>query len=262
LTLGITFDYWKNASCSDWRNHVIQSLELSRDLITDWDHTCFEATKVLSDAYISLHGHRVRENPEPNDEHELEDIFWHLQRSSTVIDSVVGSACVVLMRWMDQAKQIAIGSFILIETKFPFEADSEPQNAKWNRHHRSVMEDFGSSVHGKKVGTALAVWQIGNAFKHGAGGELHDRTKRVMEELGFSSQLLGTPEHEGEERLREMALKEVAYTLGSDSIERMALQLGCGPNQGLMPLYGHVESWQKDIDKRLSDAQAALRGLA
>ena len=84
----------------------------------------------------------------------------------------------------------------------------------------------------------------------------------MAKELGFSSQLLEIPEHEGEEDLRQMALKEVAYTLDSDSIERMALQLGCGPTQGLMPLYAHVESWQKAIDKKLGDRQAALRSLA
>ena len=91
-------NYLKNASRADWRGHVIQSLEMSRDLILDWDHTFFEAIKVLSDAYVSLHKQGAAERPEPGDEHELEDHFWDLQRSSTVIDSIVGSACVVLMR--------------------------------------------------------------------------------------------------------------------------------------------------------------------
>ena len=36
------YDYWKNASRTDWRYHVIQSLDMSRDLIADWDHTTSE----------------------------------------------------------------------------------------------------------------------------------------------------------------------------------------------------------------------------
>ena len=58
---------------------------------------------------------------------------------------------------------------------------------------------------------------------------LHEGTERVAKQLGFSSQMLEIPEHEGEEDLRQMALREVAYTLGADSIERMALQLGMWP---------------------------------
>jgi hypothetical protein len=251
-------DYWKNASRTDWRNHVIQSLKISRDLIADWDHAFFEATKLLSDVYISLREQRTAERPEPRDEHELEDHFWDLQRSSTVIDSVVGSTCVVLMRWMDQAKRIAIADFMLLETKFPFEPDQESEKDKWDRHHRSVMQEFGSRVPGKEVGGARAIWQIGNVFKHGGDDDLHETTKRVAKELGFSSQLLDMPEHQGEEDLQRMALREVAYTLSADSIERMALQLGCGAVSGLMPLYDHVESWQKAIDKKLLDEQAAL----
>jgi hypothetical protein len=243
--MGIVPDYWKKASSSDWRRHVIQSLGMGRHLIEDWDRTFLDATKVLSDAYLSLHRQRASARPEPNDEHELEDIFWDLQRSSTVIDSLVGSACVVLMRWMDQAKRIAIGDFILLETKFPFESDLEPEKDKWIRHHRSVMQDFGSKVPGRQVGGALAIWQIGNVFKHGGADQLRASTTKVAKELGFSSQLLGVPEHEGEEELRQMALREVAYTLDADSIERMVLKLGCGPTTGLMPLYDHVESWRQ-----------------
>jgi hypothetical protein len=253
-------DYWKDASSSDWRSHVIQSLDTGRHLIEDWDRTFFEATKVLSDAYLSLHGRRAAERPEPHDEHELEDIIWDLQRSSTVIDSLVGSVCVILMRWIDQAKRIAIGDLILLETKFPFESDLESEQAKRTRHHHSLMQDFGSKVPGKQVGCALAIWQIGNVFKHGA-DQLRDPTEKVAKELGFSSFLLGVPENEGEEELRQMALKKVAYTLDADSIERMALQLGCGPSTGLMPLYSHVESWRQAIDTKLNDEQEALRNL-
>lgn len=256
--MGIVPDYWKDASCSDWRRHVIQSLDMGRHLIEDWDRTFFEATKVLSDAYLTLQGRRAAQRPEPYNEHELEDIFWDLQRSSIVIDSLVGSVCVVLMRWMDQAKRIAIGDLILLETKFPFESDPEPENDKWSRHHRSVMQDFGSRVPGKQVRCALAIWQIGNVFKHGA-GQLYAPTTRVTKELGFGSLLLEAPEHEGEEELRQMALREVGYTLDADSIERMALQLGCGPTVGLMPLYDHVESWRQAIDTKLSNGQRALR---
>jgi len=254
-------DYWKNATPADWRNHVIQSLYRSRDLILDWDRTFFEAIKVLSDAYVSLHKQRTAERAEPGDEHELDDHFWYLQRSSTVIDSIVGSACVVLMRWMDQVKRIAIADFILLETKFPFETDLESDREKCNRHSPSVMQDFGSRVPGKEAGGARAIWQIGNVFKHGGGGDLHKGTERVAKELGFSSQILEIPGHEGEEDLRQMALREVAYTLDADSIERMALQLGCGPVPGLMPLYDHVESWQKAIEKKLRDEEEALQGL-
>lgn len=252
------YDYWKNASRSDWRNHVVQSIDMSRVLIADWDHTFFETTKILSDAYVSLHRHRATERPEPSDEHELEDLFWDLQRSSTVIDSVVGSACVVLMRWMDQAKRIAITDFILLETKFPFETDLKSEEDTWARHNRAVMQDFGSRVPEKDVSGALAIWQIGNVFKHGGGGNLHEQTEKVAKKLGFSSQMLEIPEHEDEKALRQMALREVTYTLDADSIERMALQLGCGPIPGLMPLYDHVESWQKAIDERLHDELAAL----
>jgi len=254
-------NYWKNASPLHWRNHVIQSLEMSRDLIEDWDHTFFEATKLLSDAYLSMHERRGAERPETRSKSKLEDLFWDLQRSSTVIDSVVGSACVVLMRWMDHVKRIAIADLILLETKFPFETDLESERDKWTRHLRSVMQNFGSRVPGKEVGGALAVWQIGNVFKHTGDRHLHTGTERVVKELGFSSQMLEIPEHEIEENLRQMALTEVAYTLGADSIERMALQLGCGPISGLTPLYDHVESWQKAIDRKLLDEQAALRRL-
>src|SRR5690606_7947757 len=134
----------------------------------------------------------------------------------------------------------AIGDLILLETKFPFESDPEPQKEKWKRHHRSIMQDFGSRVPGKQISYALAIWQIGNVFKHGT-GQLQAPTAQVAAELGFSSLLLEIPEHEGEEELRQMALREVGYTLDTDSIERMALQLGCGPTVGLMPLYDHVE---------------------
>ena len=188
-------DYWKDASLSDWRDHVIQGLDVGRRLIEDRDQTFFEAIKLLSDVYLSLHKQRADERPKPSDERELEDLFWDLQRSSTVIDSVVGSACVVLMRWMDQAKRIAIADFILLETKFPFETDREPEKDKWTRHHRSLIQDFGSRVPGKEVCGALAIWQIGNVFKHGGGDHLNTRTARVAKELGFSSQMLEIPEH-------------------------------------------------------------------
>ncbi len=241
---------------------------MSRDLLSDWDHTFFEAIKVLSDAYVSLHKPRVAEGPKLVDEDELENHFWGLQRSSTVIDSIVGSACVILMRWMDQTKRIAIANFILLETKFPFEteqkSDKEKQKSdqkKWNHYNQLVMKDFGTRVPGKEGCGAQAIWQIGNVFKHGAGDGLHKETKRVAVELGFSSQILEIPEHEGEEDLRQMAFREVAYTLDADSIERMALQLGCGPVPGLMPLYNHVESWQKAIEKKLHDEEKTLRGL-
>ncbi|MEN6576107.1 MAG: hypothetical protein ABFD90_07175 [Phycisphaerales bacterium] len=259
--MAFIYDWWKNASRSDWRDHVVQTIDMSSALIADWDHTFFEATKILSDAYVSLHGQRAVERPEPSDEHELEALFWDLQRSSIVIDSVVGSACVVLMRWMDQAKRIAIADFILLETKFPFETDPESEKDKWTRHDCLVMRDFGSKVPEKDVSGASAIWQIGNVFKHGGGGNLRKPTENVAKKLGFSSQMLEIPEHEDEEALRQMALKEVAYTLDADSIERMALQLGCGPIPGLMPLYDHVESWQKAIGERLRDKKAALYGL-
>lgn len=253
-------DYWKDATLADWHAHVVQSLEASCSLIEDWDQTFLEATEVLSDAYVSLHAQRATERPAPANEHELEDLFWALQRSSTVIDSVVGSACVVLMRWMDQVKWIAIGAFDLLATKFPPEAESEDKQAKWNRLHGLVMRAFGPRVRESDLTCALAIWQIGNVFKHGGGRRLHDGTIKVARELGFSSQLLDIAEHDGEEELRQLALREVAYTLDADSIERMALQLDCGPGPGLMPLYGHVDSWRKAIEERLRDEQHALRG--
>ncbi len=256
----IVTDYWRDASCSDWRSHVIQNLDMGRELITDPDCTFLEATKVLSDAYLSLHGKRAAVHPETSDEHELEDRFWDLQRSSSVIDSLVGSVCIVLMRWMERVTPIVIGNLILLETKFPFESDTETEQAKCTRHRRSLMQCYGSKVRGRQVGGALAVWQIGNVFKHGS-GELHNETKAVARQLGFSGDLCGVHEHEGEEELRLMALNEVAYTLGANSIERMALQLGCGPTTGLTPLYDHVESWRQDIDTKLRDAQEALKKL-
>ncbi len=255
-------DYMQPTSRSDWRNQVIQSLELSFILIRDADQTFFEATKILSDTYLLVHEQRAAERPQPSNEYELSDIFWDLQRSSTVVDAVVGSACVVLMRWMDQAKRVAIGDFILLETEFPFETDSEPKRDKWNRHHSSVMQDYGSKVPGTQIGGARAIWQIGNVFKHGGGNQLHSGTEKVAKELGFSSQMMLISEHEGEEDLRQMALREVECTLDADSIERMALQLGCGPALGLMPLYDHVRSWQEAIERKLRDEQAALRSLS
>jgi len=253
-------DYWKNASLGDWQDHVIQHLELSRAVLGDGDHTYFEATRVFSKAYCALHEGRMVEQPAPRSERELEEQFWHLQCSSMVIDAIVGGACVVLMRWIDQARQVAITAFDLLETKFPFETMRESEAARWHRHNGSVMQDYGSRVQGKMVSGALAIWQIGNVFKHGGGTELHGATARVVTELGFSSPLLAIPAHEEEEGLRRMALQEVSYTLGADSIERMALQLGCGPSPGLMPLYDHVESWHRAIDTKLLDEQASLRG--
>ena len=64
----------------------------------------------------------------------------------------------VLMRWMDHAKRIAIADFILLETKFPFETDLEPERGKWTRHHRSVMQWLAAEYPGKEVGGALAIW--------------------------------------------------------------------------------------------------------
>jgi hypothetical protein len=251
-------DYLRCATRSDWRNHLSQSLEISRILIQDIDRTFFEATKLLSDTYLSLHEGRAAEHPEPSNEHELSELFYHLQRSSAVIDRIVGSVWVVLMRWMDETMRIAIGSFILLEKKFPFEPDLESVEDKRKRHERSLMEDFGSKVPEKEVGGALAVWQIGNVFKHSGGNKLYARTRKIAEQLGFSSPVLDMPEHKAEEALRQLALTEVAYTLDADSIERMALQLGCGPVRGLMPLYDHVDSWHQGIDKKLSEEQVAL----
>jgi hypothetical protein len=253
------FDYRENATASDWRYHVIQSLEIGIDLMEDGDKTFFDAIALFSDAYLSMHQRRNAEHPKPRNEDELEDIFFELHRSSAVIDSVIGSSCVVLMRWMEQIKQIAIADFILLETKFPFEPDLEPETAKEARYHRAIMQNFGSRVPGMDICGALAVWQIGNVFKHSGGASLHNQTKVIAKALGFSSQLLEVQEHESEEELRQMALREIAYTLNSESIERMALQLGCGPTSGLIPLYDHVESWQKAIAKRFIDEQAALR---
>ena len=254
-------DYWKNASLSDWRRHVIRSIEISRHLITDRDQTFLEVTRILNDAYLFLHKQRVSESPPSKDEHELEDLFWGLQRSSTVIDSIVGSACVALMRWMEKVKWITIGEFILLETKFPFENDQEPEEKTRKRHHCSITQGFGSRVPGKETCGALGVWQIGNIFKHGGGTNLHKGTAKVAKELGFSSGMLRISENESEEVLREMSLKEVSYTLEPDSIERMALQLGCGPDPGLMPLYDHVESWQKAIEQKLLVELGVLRAL-
>jgi len=165
------------------------------------------------------------------------------------------------MRWIDQAKQIVIGDFILLETKFPFEPDSESDKDKKKRINASIMENYGFMVPGKQVRGVQAIWQIGNVFKHGGYGELWPDAEKMAKELGFSSQILQIPEHEDEQRLQQMALKEVSYTLDSDSIERMAPQLGCGPDVGLMPLYDHVESWRKDIDTKLREEQKSLRDL-
>jgi len=255
----LIFDYWENATASDWRYHVIQSLEMGIDLMEDWDKTFFEAIALFSDAYLSMHERRNAEHPKPRNEDELENIFFELHRSSAVIDSVIGSACVVLMRWMEQVKQIAIDDFILLETKFPFETDLEPKRDKVARHRHAIMQDFGSRVPGKDICGALAVWQIGNVFKHSGEASLHNPTKVIAKALGFSFQSLEIQEPEAEEELRQMALREIDYTLDSESIERMALLLGCGPTYGLMPLYDHVESWQKAIAKRFIDEQSALR---
>jgi hypothetical protein len=252
-------DYWENASPEEWRNHVDQCLSIGSDLIRDWDGTFYDATQVLSDAYLSLHARRSADRPEPRDESELEDQFWALDRTSTVIDAIVGSACVALMRWMERAKWIALGDLLLLETKFPFETDREPLESKAERLRRSLMRDFGSKAPGTQVTGALAVWQIGNVFKHSGDRHLHDGTEKFAKTLGFNCQVLGIPENDREEDLRQMALKEVGYTLGGDSIERMALQLGCGPQTGLMPLYDHVESWQRDITCRLRDGQSTTR---
>lgn len=254
-------DCWSHASVSRWHRHVVQSLVLSRDLIRDWDHTFFEATETLSDVYLSLHEQRGSEPYHPENERSVDDYFWGLLRSSTVIDTIVGSTCVVLMGWIDQVRRIAIGDFVLLETKFPFEKDQESEREKLARHNRCVLYEFGSRVPGKAIPGALAVWQIGNVFKHGSDTQLRPRTKEVARLLGFSSQLLGIPEHESEDNLRQMALREVQYTLGAESIERMGLLLGCGPEEGLMPLYRHVESWQRAIDEKLLEEQEALEKL-
>jgi hypothetical protein len=87
------------------------------------------------------------------------------------------------------------------------------------------MRNFGTQVAGKQVSGAEAVWQIGNCFKHSNGGKgLHPPTKKVVTELGFASQLLEIPQSEAEQELRDVALKTVSYTLGADSIERMAIR--------------------------------------
>jgi hypothetical protein len=123
------------------------------------------------------------------------------------------------------------------------------------------MQNFGTRVAGKQISGAEAVWQMGNCFKHSnGGGRLHVPTEKAVTALGFASQLLAVPESDAEQELRELALKTVSYTLGTDSIERMAIQLGCGPDTGLMPLYKHVESWRLAIDERLAQEVAALKG--
>jgi len=254
-------DYWKNTSLSDWRSHVIESVGVSRHLIKDSNGTFLDSTKVLSDVYLSLHGKRAATPQDPCGEREMEDLFWHMQRSSAVIDCIVGAACVALMRWIEEVKWIAIDAFVLMETKFPFEADTESEKVSLNRYKESIMRDFGSSLPDKQVRGALAVWQIGNVFKHAGGKELRPELVKVARTLGFSSSVLRIPEHDSEEDLRQSALKEVGYTLDADSIERMSLQLGCGPVSGLIPLYDHVESWRKAIDQKLSDEQAVLRSL-
>ena len=254
-------DYGIRAVIPDWRCRAVQSLDFSRTLIEDHDQTFFEATRILSSVYLTLHKQRGSAPYDPGDERSVDDQFWGLQRSSTVIDCIVGSACVSLMRWIDQVKRIAIGEFTLLETEFPLAEDQEFDKETWARHHHSVMHEYGSRLPGKTVTGALAVWQVGNVFKHSNDTHLRSRTKEVARALGFSSQLLEIPEHDSEGNLRQMALQEVDYTLGSESIERMGLILGCGPEQGLMPLYRHVKSWQRAIDEKLLEEQIALRKL-
>lgn len=255
---GVPYDYWSSATERDWRSHVAQMVDLHRDFARDYDHTFFEALHALNDVYKRLHSERGSEEFDANDERSTEDYFWGLQRTSTVIDSILGSACVVLMRWMDSVKRAAISAFILLETPFPIVPDSETEEKKWKRHHGPLMQNFGTRVTGKQVTGAEAVWQIGNCFKHSNGGnELHKPTKRVTKDLGFDF-LVATPQSPAEQQLQDMAFRTVSYTLGTDSIERMAIQLGCGPERGLLPLYEFVESWLKAIDADLASKVAAL----
>lgn len=248
-------NYWKNASVEEWNTHVRQNVDTGCDLMRDWDATYLETIQSLSRTYVSLHEKRSADRPRSQSEGAMDDYFWELDRVSTVIDAIVGSACVVLMRWIDFARRIAIGEFVLLETKFPLVPDKEARKTKESQHYRAVMSEFGPKDPGKELSAVLAIWQVGNVFKHGGDRSLHGPTREVATRLGFGSQTLGVPISSAEEELREMALKEVSYTLGADSIERMALQLGCGPGPGLMPLYGHCESWRREIVAKLNELQ-------
>lgn len=253
-------DYWNDRSISDWRRHVVGSLEVSRDLIPDWDGTYRLAITNLSELYISWCGIRSAEQPEPRSERELEDVFWELQRSSTVIDALVGSACVILMRWIDYVARIFGNELVLLNTPFPF-VTKPAKEAISQSNRRAIMRDFGPKVDGKDLSCATAIWQMGNVFKHGNDRELRKPTREAAAILGFGSQTLGIKESENEALLRSFARDRVGYTLGSDSIERMALQLGCSPEAGLVPLYGLTRDWQESIEKRLHREQDALRKL-
>ena len=210
------YDYWSNASEDDWRSHVAQMVDMDCDLTGDSEWTFRQAAKTLSETYQRLHDEREGADPRSSGERDMDDYFWGLQRSSTVIDSIVGSTCVVLMPWMSLVKRLAISAFTLVETPFPFVPDTESDREKWKRHHASLMQDFGSRVPGKQVSGAEAVWQIGNCFKHSADGGLHKPTKDVAVDLGFSSQLLEIPASAEEEKLREAALAKVSYTLDAN----------------------------------------------
>jgi hypothetical protein len=254
-------DYWSTATMDEWQRHVEQVVGTCRELAEDWDQTFYEALRALSDVYQRLHSERGSEKFDHTDERSTEDYFWGLQRASTVIDSIVGSACVILMRWMDCVKRMAISAFALLETPFPPAPlpEQETKNAKWERHGH-LMRNYGTRVAGKQISGAEAVWQIGNCFKHSNGGDtLRPATKKTVTELGFASQLLEIPQSAAEQELRDVALKTVSYTLGTDSIERMAIQLGCSPDAGLMPLYKHVDAWRLAIDEKLAQGIAALK---
>jgi hypothetical protein len=116
----VPYDYWSRATQDEWRIHVLQMVDLDRQLARDWDHTFFEALRSLSDVYQRLCGERGSEKFDDKDELSTDDYFWGLQRASTIIDSIVGSACIVLMRWMESVKRAAISAFILLETPFPY----------------------------------------------------------------------------------------------------------------------------------------------
>lgn len=236
---------------------VVRSLEAGLSLINDDNQVFREGCEVLSKAYVSLHEQRSKGSIGRN-EREMENLFWNTQRKSEVIDCIVGSACVVLMRWISQVRKVAIFDLMLLETEFPHKPKSKRQRERQQqRHLNSVMCDYGLHVPGKQVSYALAIWQIGNVFKHSNDDDLHPRTSDMAGQLGFRSMTLSVLE--SEEALRQRALDQVGYTLDSDSIERMALQLGCNASAGLMPLYDHVCSWKVAIANKLRSEQAALR---